>query len=141
LKVLEKRLFGLVDALEQVVFDEIIESELMNPEDWKMIHENLYNRSELNDEEVQSLFLTIAGFCLPRIDGEIDCPRVKEKSRLKCVSVEAVAAAGGAIADFAQDTDGATPEIVRRLATYGGRQRQRKLRNSSCDIQNVRAFM
>jgi hypothetical protein len=49
--------------------------------------------------------------------------------------------AAKSIADFARDTDGATPEIVRRLATYGGRQWQRKLRNSLRDIQKVRAFM
>jgi hypothetical protein len=62
--VLEKRLFELVDALEQVVFDEIIESELMNHDDWKMIHENLYNRGELNDEEVQvTLPSQLSGIC------------------------------------------------------------------------------
>jgi chromodomain-helicase-DNA-binding protein 7 len=141
LKAVEKRIFGLVDALEQVVIDDPGDAELMNPQDWKMVHENLYNRGELNDEEVQSLFLTIAGFGLPRTDDEIDWARVKEKSRLSCVSVEAVAVAGQAIADFAKDLDGATPDIVGRLATYGGRQWQRKLRNSIRDIEKVRTFV
>jgi chromodomain-helicase-DNA-binding protein 7 len=141
LKMFERRLFGLVDALEHVVLDDPPTTELMTPQAWRALHENLYHRTDLNDEEVQSLFVTIAGFGVPQRDGCHDWARVKDKSKLSCVSVEAVAKVGQEILNFAQEQDGATPAIVRRLSTYGGRQWQRKMRNSVRDIEKVRSFL
>lgn len=148
LKALEKRLFGLIEALEQLVeplpenSDEI---ELKSPIEWKKIHTTLYNRADLNDEELQILFQTIAGYGLPRCEEGIDWKKVMDHSRLTCVSLEAVEKAGLLIQEFsAQDDDASDNQplpIVARLGTYGGKQWQRKLRNAIRDIEKVRSFV
>ncbi|OHT00807.1 SNF2 family N-terminal domain containing protein [Tritrichomonas foetus] len=69
LKSLEKKLFGLIDALEQELGPlnpEEEDVEIKGPQEWKEAHPNLYNRAYLNNEELQSLFQTIANFGLPR---------------------------------------------------------------------------
>jgi chromodomain-helicase-DNA-binding protein 7 len=113
----------------------------MEPEEWKLVHENLYNRTDLNDEELRSLFVTIAAFGLPMAHEGFDWQLIKQRSKLTCVSIEAVASAGEAIASFARDEDGTTNGLTARLGTYGGRQWHRKLRNSIRDIEKVRSFM
>jgi hypothetical protein len=77
---LEKRVFEIIDALETVVHGNPIGCDLMNAKEWKIAHERLFNRGELNDMELQTLFQTIAWLGLVRVGREIDWQKMKEWS-------------------------------------------------------------
>lgn len=142
-KALEKKIISLVDALELQVLPAPPDLQIMEPDDWKDAHSNLYNRDALNDDELQILFHTIYGFGLPKTNGKVDWGKLKKLSMFTCASIEAVERAGTEIWEYARldDPVDAKLSVIHRLGTYGGRQWQRKIRNAIRDMDKIRELV
>ena len=172
LKYIEKKLIQLIDSLDPLLDPLTSEQEnveILRPQEWKEAHPNLYNRSELNSEEFQSLFQTISYFGVPTKVNNDDNPKPNELShsdsenaesskkpnkehdwepvlsytKLVCVSKEAIINAGEEIVSFANSediTESTKSPLIEKLGPYGTKQWQRKLRNIIRDLEKIRAF-
>jgi chromodomain-helicase-DNA-binding protein 7 len=142
LKKVEKKVFERVDTLYSFVDvspDLADNGELMSAEDWQKAQSHLYNRCELNDDELQTLLVTINGLGLPKRkdSAEIDWQKIMGYTHINCVSLEAVTRSGDEIIAFSDDEG----SLCERLGSYGTKIWQRRLKNSIRDIGRIRSFV
>ena len=122
--------------------------EFLSPPEWRQVHEDIFNRASMSNDELVSLFQTLTALGFPETttdDGNttVDWERVASFSNLSCLKLDAFRTEGElllAVANDEFDPD-SQRELSERLGPYGNRVWISRLRANHRDLGRIRRFV
>ena len=120
---------------------------LLTPEEWRSVHEDLFNRSMMSNDELVSLFQTVTAFGFPEKTEDdttiVDWERIANVSNLSCLKLDAFQNEGELLLALANDEfePDSKLDVSSRLGPYGNRVWISRLRTNHRDLRRVRRFV